>query len=350
MRRPPTSQHWTDSIFSSKRASTLAAASWILVGMTALGVTVVPHGVGVRLWGWVIFGILALGLGVWWHRKGEHVTRATQFVLSTCGLLGVGGAVACAHGVPTAFAIAPMYITLTVYAASFYPNRALALHLVVLAASSGIALLGSAVPGAPAAWLAILLTTLAVAGSIRALVHALARAATTDPLTGLANRRAFEPQLERELARWQRFGQGLCVAVLDLDGFKQVNDRRGHYAGDRLLVETTTAWRSALRAFDVLARSGGDEFLLLLPFTSTDTATAVLQRLRHLHDQRFSAGVSEAMPGDTPSGLLRRADAACYRAKELGRNRTVVAGTVARGTWPDRPGSPMRAQGARHSS
>ncbi|MDA8071073.1 MAG: GGDEF domain-containing protein [Actinomycetota bacterium] len=323
-----------DTIFSPRRTAQLAAASWGIVAATALALAVVPHGTGVRLWGWLVFGVLASGLAASWHWKGEQLTRPAQFAISLGGLLGVGGAIACAHGVPTAFAVAPMYITLTVYAASFFPSRALLVHLVVLAASSGAALLSSAVPGAAAEWVATVFTTLAVSGCIRALVHAMSRAASTDPLTGLANRRSFEPLLERELARCLRFGHPLCVAVLDLDGFKHVNDTLGHHGGDRVLVETTAAWRSALRTFDVLARSGGDEFLLLLPSTSADAAAAVLGRLRRLHDQRFSAGVAEAEPGDTSSGLLRRADAACYRAKEQGRNRTVVAGTTAAGRAP----------------
>lgn len=328
-RRPVDRRDVIDTIFSPRLVARLGAVSWTVVGVTALALAVVPHGAGVRLWGWLGLGALALGMAALWHAKAEQLTRPMQFVSSTCGLLAVGGAIACAHGVPTAFAVATIYITLTVHAASFYPSRALATYLIVLAASSGVALLGSAVPGAAAAWVAIMVTTMAVASWIRVLVHAFARAASSDPLTGLTNRRTFEPQLERELARCLRFGHDLCVAVLDLDGFKQVNDTLGHHAGDRVLVETTAAWRGGLRAFDVLARSGGDEFLLLLPSASASTAFAVLERLRRLHDQRFSAGVTEAVPGDTPSGLLRRADAACYRAKELGRNCTVVADTIA---------------------
>jgi len=314
-----------DTIFSPRRAADMATAVWGIVGLTAIAVVVLPHASGVRVAGWLGLGLAALTMAGVWHWKGSHLPRSVQFFASIAGVLGVGGAVASAHSTPTAFAGALLYITLTVYAASFYPDRALALYLAVLAATSGAALLTSSVPGSGAAWVEILLTTAAVAGCIRALEHALGQAANTDPLTGLLNRRALEPVLERELARCYRLGHTLCVAVIDLDGFKHVNDTLGHHAGDRLLVEATTAWRSALRTFDVLARSGGDEFLLLLPSTPPEAATVVLRRLRRLHDQRFSAGLASAEDDDTVSALLHRADDACYRAKQLGRSRTVVA-------------------------
>jgi len=319
-----------DTIFSPRRAADMAATVWAIAGLTGIAAAALPHGTGVRVAGWFGLGVAALVVAAIWRWKGEHLSRPVQFLASLVGVLGVGGAVACAHGVPTAFAATLLYITITVYAASFYPDRALAVYLAVLTASSGAALLTSGVPGAPAAWVTVLLTTAAVAGCIRMLEHALGRAANTDPLTGLLNRRSLEQILERELARCTRIGHPLSVAVIDLDGFKHVNDTQGHHAGDRVLVDATTAWRTALRTVDVLARSGGDEFLLLLPSTSAEAAAVVLRRLRRLHDQRFSAGVAVAEPFDSVSGLLRRADEACYRAKQQGRSRTVVATVAAR--------------------
>lgn len=96
-------------------------------------------------------------------------------------------------------------------------------------------------------------------------VRVLARLARSDPLTGLANRRGWDEQLARELARARRSGEALSVALLDLDDFKALNDAHGHQAGDRLLLEAAAAWYGQLRDVDILCRWGGDEFAVLLP-------------------------------------------------------------------------------------
>ena len=329
------------TIFPPGRAARLGAGLWATAGATGLVAAVLPHGPGVQIAGWVGLGLAALAVAGIVLRHGERITRAVQFAMSLAGVAAVGGAVALAHGAATADAATLVYVTLTVYAASFYPDRALVAYLAFLDVSAGAALVATGVPGAPAAWAAVTLTTGAVAGAIRALEHALGRAANTDPLTGLMNRRALEPLLDRELARCARLGHPLCVAVIDLDGFKHVNDTLGHHAGDRLLVEVTRSWRSALRTFDVLARSGGDEFLLVLPSTSSNEAATVLQRLRRVHDQHFSAGIAQAAPGNAPSALLRRADAACYEAKKGGRRRTEIASDEAEPTPTMAGGRPV---------
>lgn len=330
-RRPrggPTRVEVLDTIFPPRQAANLAAALWAAAAAVGIAGAALPHGAGVRVAVWWALAAAALAAALLWRWRGDRLSKAVQYLVSLLGVCWVGAAVAAAGPAPTAFAAALPYVIVTVYAASFYPDRALALFLAVLAATSGVALLSSGVAGAPAAWAAVVLTCAAVAGAVRALEHALGRAANTDPLTGLINRRALEPVLDRELARCSRLGHPLCIAVIDLDGFKHVNDTQGHHAGDRLLVDVTRAWRLALRTPDVLARSGGDEFLLLLPSTSADAAVTVLSRLRRLHDQPFSAGVAESRADTSMSTLLRRADAACYRAKQRGRGRTVVAEPV----------------------
>jgi diguanylate cyclase (GGDEF)-like protein len=162
-------------------------------------------------------------------------------------------------------------------------------------------------------------------------LEALAR---TDDLTGLPNRRSWQEHLPRELARAERDQQPLCVAMLDLDNFKDYNDRRGHQAGDRLLKEAAAAWRNRLRTYDVLARYGGEEFSVILPGCTTERAVRLVERLREAtpEGETCSAGIAEWGAEEAAEALVGRADAALYRAKRAGRDQTVVApGTRALG-------------------
>jgi diguanylate cyclase (GGDEF)-like protein/PAS domain S-box-containing protein len=151
--------------------------------------------------------------------------------------------------------------------------------------------------------------------------------ARTDSVTGLPNRRAWEQQLPRELARASREGRPVCVAMLDLDYFKDYNDRRGHQAGDRLLADAAVAWRAALRPYDLLARYGGEEFSVVLPNCGPEDAVTLVERLRGFTPERetCSAGVAVWNGVEPPDALVGRADAALYEAKRTGRDRTVAA-------------------------
>ncbi len=149
--------------------------------------------------------------------------------------------------------------------------------------------------------------------------------ASTDPLTGLPNRRAWDARVSHALKAGQRF----TVAMLDFDHFKEFNDTHGHPAGDRLLKETSALWREQLRAGDMLARLGGEEFGLLLLDCNTTRAVDVIERLRGLvaDDRTCSAGFAEHRPDETAEAVLARADAALYDAKAAGRNRLCMSGT-----------------------
>lgn len=149
----------------------------------------------------------------------------------------------------------------------------------------------------------------------------------TDELTGLPNRRAWDELLTHELAVAERHGKPLSVAMLDLDHFKKYNDRHGHLAGDRLLRAAAAAWGSSLRATDVLARWGGEEFALLLPGCDAHGAAALIERLRgSLPDGvTFSAGVVSSDGHDQARALMDAADRALYQAKADGRDRVVTA-------------------------
>ena len=159
------------------------------------------------------------------------------------------------------------------------------------------------------------------------LVTSLARLALTDQLTGLPNRRAWEEALARELARAARGGQPVCVAVLDLDGFKAFNDEHGHQAGDRLLTQAARAWQRQLRVSDLLARYGGEEFAAVIPAWPLEIAVEVVERLRRAAPGGLtaSAGVASWDGSESGAQLFGRADAALYAAKQAGRDRTVAA-------------------------
>lgn len=163
------------------------------------------------------------------------------------------------------------------------------------------------------------------------------RQAREDALTGLPNRRAFDEALARDFARSQRSGHPLCLVVLDIDHFKEVNDQHSHSVGDLVLVEVARVIASACRDSDMPARTGGEEFTLLLNDTRLAEAAQVCARLRGLfHDHpdwagvpglkvTFSAGLVELDAADrTPMLLYQRADRALYRAKSEGRDRTAI--------------------------
>ncbi|MGH2953058.1 MAG: diguanylate cyclase [Solirubrobacterales bacterium] len=154
--------------------------------------------------------------------------------------------------------------------------------------------------------------------------------ARTDDLTGLPNRRYWEEQLPKELARSWREERPVCVAMLDLDRFKDYNDRRGHQSGDRLLREAAARWRAALRPYDVVARYGGEEFALILPGCAMHQAYALVERLRAQTPEResCSAGIAEWDGHEAAEALVGRADAALYRAKRAGRDRAIAASAV----------------------
>jgi len=151
-----------------------------------------------------------------------------------------------------------------------------------------------------------------------------------DPLTGLANRTLLRDRLEHVLARSERGHGATAVLFIDLDNFKQVNDRHGHAAGDTVLVESARRLQGAVRPGDTVARMGGDEFVAVCDDVDVESALAVGQRLQEAlqppmsaggREHRISASIGVALGGADPETLLADADAASYRAKAAGRGR-----------------------------
>ncbi len=235
-----------------------------------------------------------------------------------------------------------LYIWVALYCAFFLNRRQMALQLAwlivtyagVLAASGSLA--DRALP-----WLLIVLTAVVsavVLGLVRETVtemlRSLADAVHTDPLTGLENRRGLEERIGLEVERAKRHDRSLTVVIGDLDHFKRLNDTHGHRAGDDALTLVGGILNDRKRRVDAIARTGGEEFTLVMPDTDRHEAYLVTERLRNEVERRLAG---ERMPltlsfgiaafpehGRTTEQLLEAADQALYSAKALGRNRSVI--------------------------
>jgi diguanylate cyclase (GGDEF)-like protein len=273
-----------------------------------------------------VFTVLA-GWSVW--LLGERISLVGYELLAAAGALTASALVArsATHGGMMIAAFA--YPWIAIYSAHFFPRRAVMLMGVLMSVGFGVGLLIDGLSNAGVYWAVVTATAWSICIVLGELSESLRRQADTDPLTGLLNRGGFLTAANREHAIAQRTGTPLTLAVLDLDGFKQINDLHGHGVGDRLLVDLAGCWQERLRAGDILARHGGDEFVLLLPGTTVQGAGAVLDRL---HDERlavrWSIGICEWLPQESLDKCLTRADAHLYSAKNSVRatdNRATVA-------------------------
>ncbi len=322
----------------SGRALGLLYIGGALSGIVAIGL---PHGLHFNVLAAVVLSVLALGVGTWAWSRRELGPTATH-VLLTVGVAMVSAGVYSGRGDDVSMSAAVLYVVLALGAGLFTSPRGVALQVALMAAAYGGVLAVSGNGGAFAEWLFVI-----GAGTVVAWVTAvnrsqLARLAQLDPLTGLSNRAGLDSELAREMSKSKRSGRSLIVAVVDLDDFKALNDRHGHLAGDHALVSLVAAWRLGLRGSDLLARFGGDEFVIVLPETSMWEATRVLRRLRHESACAWSAGVAAWDGTESLDRLLVRADGALYRAKGRARGSRVALGR------PD-PGlaSPLRSTGLR---
>ncbi len=273
----------------------------------------------------VVAALGAATLYVFGERMGRgaiHVSTASGTALiALCQVLANGGS-------PTAV-YAMLYIWVVLHCALFFPRRVVAiqLSLTTVAHASALLWLGEVVSIAPQLTLT-LGTQLAAALVVGALATRQRELADTDSLTGLGNRRMVDRTLDWGLTRSRRAtSASMCVALLDLDGFKAFNDERGHVAGDLVLIEAAATWRPLVRDHDTLARTGGDEFTLVLSDLRLDEAERIVARMIEATPEGVacSAGVARWDGEETSQQLIERADDALYEAKGRGGMLAMVA-------------------------
>jgi len=207
------------------------------------------------------------------------------------------------------------YLWMGVYAAFFFSRAAARAHLALIALAFGVSLLANP-HGVPVeAWFLMTASILLASETIGHQSARLRHEAATDSLTGLLNRKGLKLAVKRAFSLADRTGIPLTVALVDLDHFKQVNDRDGHAAGDRVLVEMARTWEEAIEPSDIFARLGGDEFLVVLVGSSDEEASRLFEQLRFSSPTAWSAGVIRRQPDEELSACLARADNALYEAK-----------------------------------
>lgn len=261
-------------------------------------------------------GVIACAMAAMLWTLGRRLSPGALAGTMALGSLAVSAIVANARTSGGAMLAAYAYPWIAVYTAHFCSRRAVIAQCLLISAGFGVGLIVGGLPNMGIDWVIVAGTVWSTALVLGRLSDSLRQRADSDPLTGLLNRNGFLTAATRERAIADRTRTPLMLAVLDLDGFKQVNDRFGHAAGDRLLADAAGAWRARLRAGDILARYGGDEFVLLLPATSQAEAGEVLERLRGGElPVSWSIGFGEWSAGEALEAALTRADRDLYSVK-----------------------------------
>jgi diguanylate cyclase (GGDEF)-like protein len=302
-----------------RTAALLLSALYALSGVLCLVGALRPMDADTPIGLLTALGVVGLGggllLGMRAGRLGESTLHAAVAVMSV--LIGVlAWQSATAVGI---VGLGPAMICLELFVAHHFHRPAARVQTALLVIAGSLGAWAAAPAGFLNAWITVVVSVVALGEAQNRIARQLRAAADTDPLTKVANRRSWEAESSRHLARAARTGEPVTFAILDLDDFKEVNDRDGHIAGDALLRELTSGWTRRLRRADLLGRYGGDEFVLCLPATDARGAREVLDQLDATHEFRWSVGLTTARRGDTVHSVLARADADLYEQKRSGR-------------------------------
>jgi diguanylate cyclase (GGDEF)-like protein len=265
------------------------------------------------LWGLAaVSALLLLAVVIAWARRA---TTALPVIVGGGVLVGAASTYVSVGG--QGQLIAGFYLAaLGLFAGYFLSTRAVRVLATLAIVAYVSALIATWRLDSPGYLLAVVLLVLAVSLVVSSLVQHLRGQAGRDPLTGALNRRGLGEAAETAHDRDQRASQRTTIVEIDLDGFKAYNDAHGHAAGDTLLSGLVDAWRTELRHTDVLARTGGDEFVLVLPATSTEEAEALVVRMHAAHPAGWSHGTAAWLPGEQMPVALQRADLVMYEHKK----------------------------------
>jgi diguanylate cyclase (GGDEF)-like protein len=267
--------------------------------------------------------------------------RLPRWALAPLGPLGVGLIAGALATTPGAGDGAVLYVWPVLWTTFFFGRRgALAIVLCIGVAHVGTLLALPAASSYPGRWLDVMVSVCVLAIVVLTLIDRndrllaqLADEARTDALTGLLNRRGFDERAQLERARARREQRSIAVVTFDIDHFKRVNDEWGHEVGDRVLVRTGRLIAEQSRDIDVVARFGGEEFVVLLPGSDAAEARLLAERVRSvliatgtrvLPGVRVSAGIAAAVAPESIDGMLQGADMALYGAKRSGRDRAMT--------------------------
>ncbi|MEO7126137.1 MAG: GGDEF domain-containing protein, partial [Nakamurella sp.] len=307
-----------DSTPSRRQRGRVTGALFVIGGtLVWLSAVVLPGWSGVAETPLTVLLVAVALIGMAQILLAERISATLTFGVYFFGT----GAIAAAQdyadaGGAAGIAIGMLYVWVIVVFAMFFSPVATAIMATFVVVAQFTVLVVASV----AAWLPqlVLTTGTCVAGAAVSgiLAHRLRQLTLTDALTGVANRRGMQQALLREIAIAAQRSLPLAVAVLDLDNFKQLNDTRGHAAGDRALVAATHAWQECLRPGDTLARLGGDEFLVTLPGCGSVAGFAIAARMASVTPPELSCSVGVAVfnGSEAEAELVARADAALYEA------------------------------------
>jgi diguanylate cyclase (GGDEF)-like protein len=297
-------------------------------GLSALLASVFPANPAAPIKLLRIVGIAMLcgSLFIWW--RGNRIPHWFLHVAVVIGTLSISLLIARSATGVGMVVTASDYVWLGVYAAFFFSRAAARAHVAVMAAAFGVALIANSHHVPVDAWIFMTASLVVATETIGRQSDRLRHEAHTDSLTGLLNRKGLAPAAERAFSLADRTDIPLTIALIDLDDFKQVNDRDGHAAGDRLLAEMTHTWAAELEPSDIFARLGGDEFLVLLVGSSTEETERLFDRLRFSSPTAWSAGVITRKHGEELSACLARADGSLYEAKRSKRMPAAPVGSA----------------------